>query len=502
MATTGTGFDVPIALNLQRKQDKLEEKHRLSDEELQGQIGELVDNRKAIQAKLPTLLDDKGQPTPEYNSAMQSLTSNAQALRKIYHPNTNPSAVARYGHLLTDMLHLTSPADRQQKEAAKQDAAHQGDVRTAQSEAAAAPTAPKTPAQLWQAYQDTYKKITGKEVPPEVAEQIARTGKAAEPKDTPEKFFPQLQTTEETLPDGTKKIHYWRVPMSSGDKPEEVDFNGQTMVPKLHPSTSAEAQWIRATYGKDLEALSPEQAQEAVSRFRQLNTPSTTSTGQSLVYDQNNQPHVFTHTGTTSKTFPSAKGSSSTPIAPASASTTAPPNGATGAKKTPAELRKEADKLNSRSSSTSKSPRSPIGPALDFKKMTPEITAANKKYDDAVGLTKFADKVQKNPSNPQEQRQFAMAMARTMANRFQMQEYDLEVKNSGVANTFQQWLNNFTTGALPPNIINNLVKSAHDYKDAMAAEVEAAKGTTETPSATPTNGKSLADRLNDALGGP
>ncbi len=63
-----------------------------------------------------------------------------------------------------------------------------------------------------------------------------------------------------------------------------------------------------------------------------------------------------------------------------------------------------------------------------------------------------------------------------MGNRFQMQEYDLEVKNSGVANTFEQWMNNFSTGALPKQIVDHLVQSARDYKDATAAEVQAAKG--------------------------
>src|ERR1700677_5340178 len=117
MATTGTGFDVPIALNLQRKQDKIEDKRNLSHEELEGKITQLVDNRKAIQAKLPTLLDDKGQPTPQYQDAIDALTKNAQALREVYHPDKNPTAIQNFGHLLTDALHITKPEDRIQKEA-------------------------------------------------------------------------------------------------------------------------------------------------------------------------------------------------------------------------------------------------------------------------------------------------------------------------------------------------------------------------------------------------
>jgi hypothetical protein len=115
---------------------------------------------------------------------------------------------------------------------------------------------------------------------------------------------------------------------------------------------------------------------------------------------------------------------------------------------------------------------------LDFKKMTPDIAAANKKHEDAVALVDYADKVQKHPNNAQEQRDFAIMMERTMSGRFQTAAYDLEVKNSGVANTFQQWMNDVSTGALPQRIVDNLVQSAHDYRDATAKEVEEAKGIT------------------------
>jgi hypothetical protein len=508
MATTGTGFDVPIALNLQRKQDKLEEKHRLSDEELQGKIGELVDNRKAIQAKLPTLLDEKGQPTPEYNQAIQSLTSNAQALREIYHPNTNPSAVAKYGHMLTDALHITNPADRQQKDAAKQASLKAGDQRTAQSEAAAAPPAPKTPIQLWQAYQDTYKRVTSQDVPPELAAQWARTsGRVTEQKETPEKYFPQLQTTEETLPDGTKKIHYWRVPMSSGDKPEEVDFNGQTMAPKQHPSSAMEAQAIRAKYGKDLEQLSPDQAAEAITWFRNLNTPDVTSTGNQLVYDQNNQAHQYTHTSTSHKTFPGAKGPSGAPPAPAGASPTSP-NGGTGAKKTPAELRKEADKLNSRSSATPKPPKSPIGPALDFYKITPEITAAKKDVDAASALVDIAHRAENAPMSVRAglQRQVAASIQNTLEKRFNQTAFDNLIHNYGIANNFQTWLDKQETGALPDPVFKQLVAIADSNLQGKKVALQSALAPVggAAPSAggsTPdAGGKSLADRLHEAYG--
>lgn len=121
----------------------LQYKQALSDEELQGKISELVDNRKAIQAKLPTLLDDKGNPTPQYNEAITALTQNSKDLREIYHPDKNPSAISRYGHILTDALHITNAAQREKEQAAKQTALAAGDQRTAHGLAAAAPISPQ-----------------------------------------------------------------------------------------------------------------------------------------------------------------------------------------------------------------------------------------------------------------------------------------------------------------------------------------------------------------------
>ena len=93
-------------ISSQRAEEGRAHKQALSDQELEGKITELVDNRKAIQAKLPTLLDDKGQPTPEYQQAITALTDNARALREVYHPQNNANAVARFGHILTDAFCL------------------------------------------------------------------------------------------------------------------------------------------------------------------------------------------------------------------------------------------------------------------------------------------------------------------------------------------------------------------------------------------------------------
>jgi len=139
------------------------------------------------------------------------------------------------------------------------------------------------------------------------------------------------------------------------------------------------------------------------------------------------------------------------------------------------KVKKDAKALNTPSAGSGNAKFGPPDTSIQMK--TPEITAANKLYQDAVGLVDYADKVQKHPNNAQEQRDFAIKMEKVMSGRFQTAAYDLEVKNSGIANTFQQWINDISTGALPQQIVDHLVQSAHDYKDAMAKEVEAAKGT-------------------------
>ncbi len=138
----GSAWSIGAEQGSRIAQQQFAHKQALSDQELEGKIQQLVENRKAIQGKLPTLLDDKGQPTPEYNKAIEDLTQNARDLREVYHPNTNPSAISRFGHLLTDALHVTRPEDRKAQQERKDFAAGEGDERAAQSVAAGAGASP------------------------------------------------------------------------------------------------------------------------------------------------------------------------------------------------------------------------------------------------------------------------------------------------------------------------------------------------------------------------
>jgi hypothetical protein len=79
-----------------------------------------------------------------------------------------------------------------------------------------------------------------------------------------ENYFSQIVTTKDT--DGTE--HYWRVPQDESKPPEEVDFSGQQMVPKIESADVRKradyAAYVKAHpgYDKTFEQWSVEQAQQ------------------------------------------------------------------------------------------------------------------------------------------------------------------------------------------------------------------------------------------------
>ena len=114
MESTGTGFDVPIQLNLERREANQARKEALKDSELQGKIGDLINQRSALVSKISNLDKD----SPEYQQAFDALKQVNTGLVDVYHPQKNPGAVERFGHLLTDHLKITSPEKRQEKQQA------------------------------------------------------------------------------------------------------------------------------------------------------------------------------------------------------------------------------------------------------------------------------------------------------------------------------------------------------------------------------------------------
>jgi hypothetical protein len=202
-----------------------QENLRIHDPEFVGKVQELTTNISNLRDKLPTLLDDKGQPTPEYDAAMQEMQKNIAASRELYHPEKNPGAIAKYGHLLTDALKITSPDQRAQAAQAKQATAAAGDQQEAQRLAAAAPP---TAAQLnAQKIQAQLKEIDASNLDDE-GKKAARAkvfGVAANAKPSWQQY---------KLPDGT--IRSYDLNRSDNDIPE-----GATEVAKGSQTTAKES---------------------------------------------------------------------------------------------------------------------------------------------------------------------------------------------------------------------------------------------------------------------
>lgn len=139
--------------------EKEERKRALSDEELQGKISGLIDKRKyLVETKIPAL---KG--TPDYEPAMKELQGVETGLREMYHPDVNPGAIAKFGHLLTDHLGIkvkNSNAEglgtkkdplpkeslsdyRKRKAYDKNQAELAGDIKKAEQDIAAGPLSPE-----------------------------------------------------------------------------------------------------------------------------------------------------------------------------------------------------------------------------------------------------------------------------------------------------------------------------------------------------------------------
>jgi hypothetical protein len=137
---------------------------------------------------------------------------------------------------------------------------------------------------------------------------------------------------------------------------------------------------------------------------------------------------------------------------------------------------------------------------LDFTKGTPASNKARTDYVEASKLSSIADQVAQHPNDAINQKRLAVALERASAGRFTTQALDYIIK-SGWGNTIEQWANNPTTGALPADVMRQLVDGAHQNLTAARQAITDidSLGKTPAPKADSKGGKSLADRLNEAL---
>lgn len=112
---------------------------------------------------------------------------------------------------------------------------------------------------------------------------------------------------------------------------------------------------------------------------------------------------------------------------------------------------------------------------LDFRKGTPAFNKAQGEYAEAVKLASIAKQVADHPNDAINQKRLAVALERTSAGRFTVQALDYIIK-AGWGNTIQQWANNPTTGALPKDVMRQLIDGANENLKAAKDAVDTMRG--------------------------
>jgi hypothetical protein len=105
------------------------------------------------------------------------------------------------------------------------------------------------------------------------------------------------------------------------------------------------------------------------------------------------------------------------------------------------------------------------------------LNKARNDYVEAVKIASIADQVATKPNDAINQKRLAVALERASAGRFTVQALDYIIK-AGWGNTLQQWANSPTTGALPSDVLRQLVDGAHEN---LKAAQDAVKALTSTP---------------------
>jgi hypothetical protein len=123
---------------------------------------------------------------------------------------------------------------------------------------------------------------------------------------------------------------------------------------------------------------------------------------------------------------------------------------------------------------------------------TPAVSSAKKDIVVAAKLLETAKEVTKNPTDAVNQKRLAVTLERISAGRFTTQALDYIIK-AGWGNTVEQWVNSPTTGALPRDVVRQLVDGAQENYNGALAGLSEAKKLNESDTATPDTPKSDAN---------
>lgn len=520
----------------QKKADRRATSHeelQANTEAILGDVRMLQDRRSKLDPKSPTYSKDVADIDANLHSARQAFTD-------MYHPEKNPGALEKLGGFLQSHLGGKKETPKTPGEAKKR-----FDLAALDASAAGpGQSAPQN--DKMQDVRDAYKKTFGVEMPKEKEQAFFNHlygGAALEPKETPTKY--QGQLTETTDPKTGQK-HYWRVPQEAGGKPEEVDFQGQAVSqkgggPKVgsfgdfmvqgygpHPTAqqyqAGRRLWAQSnagtTVGEHVVMVpQPDGSVKAIT----VQTTSTKSFGGAPSGDQTpaftppanvqglkvkgninlgGRPILHNSDGSVSSERSFSIGTDQGEVliprvfdgkdhTEQEAIEHYKKTGQhMGIFDTPEHADAYAQAIHNRHI-----PRTPgeakqrIAPHAGVVgsgetvggKLTAPQAKAETEYNEAVKLASIADQVSQKPDDAINQKRLAVSLERTSAGRFTTQALDYIIR-AGWGNTLEQWANNPSTGALPKDVMRQLVDGAHQNLKAADDARKAAHNTVAAPS--------------------
>jgi hypothetical protein len=492
-------------------------KQALSDNEMQGKIKDLIGKRQSLVEKIPTL---KG--TPDYEPAIKELQEIHTGLREAYDHKTNPGAIQKFGHLLTDHLGIKvtdsnseglgikgkeSLSDyRKGKEYDKKQADLAGDLKQAEQDIAAGPLSPEQ--QAVQGVQtDSAKRLAqfnsdiafhksqnphayGPDATPEEKQMVedyrnervqyyGQGIKPVQPKESDEYWTDVKGAVPQEYPKGSGK---YRIEQKNkkgerhwNDEPEDYT----PPAPKVKPNNTAKMIGLDS-YAKSHGYPSfndiPDEYREKVNDYEirkealdHAIPKSTTSTR--VMPDANGVPQTVIITNYTTPggnvqlidPMPVKKVSEQPEVGSSQPSTPSNP------------VVHGSNKKNSKTATPppSGSGNVKVGAPLPFQMKTPAIAKAQNDVVDATKLYSIAKQVEAKPNDAFNQKRLAVQLERASAGRFTVQALDY-VKQMGWGATLQEWAKKPTTGALSPQLVRQLIDGARENLIAAQESLKAA----------------------------
>jgi hypothetical protein len=409
-----------------------------------------------LQANTQSILDDVGKlqerraalpaGSPEIANIDKQLAAHQQAFTDLYHPVKNPDNFQKLGGFLKQHITGKAPKPAPQSNAVTPE-------RMAQLRAGAAGTMPPDPY------------LTPDELKHKARIAAGIEQRAGTERTDQENWVP----TPLILPDGKQVT--WQRNSKSG---AWTDLSGQPIPPELLRSASIppkaaagsnskfaqEASVFENKWGKKLKDWTPEELSYFNQKMAYDSQHSGSSTTTRLEKDENGVIHPVE--------FTSTRGPIRPPV---------DPHEAKAAPTTPGAAKQRAQSVAPRSSVREGAP-------LSFKAGTPAVTKARNDVTEATKLSSVADQVQQKPNDAVNQKRLAVALERASAGRFTTQALDYIIK-AGWGNTMEQWANNPSTGALPADIVRQLVDGAHENLKGAQDALKAAEGGGDTGATSP-----------------